>query len=118
MTFWTLPKFKLEKWTFTVEQKNPAKLAQAILHNFEGMAETHKVSLQFEDPLTEILCWFDELRLRQIITNIVNNAIKYNRHGGKVRVYFGEETDHIRIYVEDTGKGIDPSQFAKVFNEL
>jgi signal transduction histidine kinase len=111
-------KIQAGKMDFYIEQNSPVKLMQSILHNFEGMAETHKVTLQFDSPSADMLCFYDELRLRQIASNIINNAIKYNRSGGSVRVYFTEENDHVRIHVKDTGKGIPADQFGKVFNEF
>lgn len=111
-------KIQAGKMDFYIEQHHPAQLVQAILNNFESMAETYKVSLKFEAPAEELLAYYDELRLKQIASNIINNAIKYNRSGGSVRVYFSNEPDHIRLLVEDTGRGIPSDQFSKVFNEF
>ncbi len=93
-------------------------MTENILRNFEGMAETNQVILKFEPPVSPVKCYFDELRLRQILSNIINNAIKYNRPGGHARVYFEESAEYVRIHVEDTGPGIPADQFAKVFNEF
>jgi signal transduction histidine kinase len=111
-------KIQAGKMDFYIEQQNPVKLVQTILNNFTGMAESNKVEVKFETPTEELLCYYDELRLKQIVANIINNAIKYNRTGGHVRVHFTSEADHIRILVEDTGKGIAEDQFSKVFNEF
>jgi signal transduction histidine kinase len=111
-------KIQAGKMDLYVEQQDPANLLKVILNNFESMAETHKVELKFEAPAEELLAYYDELRFRQIATNIINNAIKYNRSGGSVRVYFSNEQDHIRVHVQDTGRGIPADQFSKVFNEF
>jgi signal transduction histidine kinase len=111
-------KIQAGKMDFYLEMQDPVKLVENIMHNFEGMAETNKVILRFEPPLTPMNCFFDELRLRQILSNIINNAIKYNRPGGHARVYFQEDAENVRILVEDTGPGIPPEEFGKVFNEF
>lgn len=111
-------KIQAGKMDFYLEQHNPEKLVGNIVHNFQSMAETHKVTLKIESPPQELLAYYDELRLKQIASNIINNAIKYNRPGGTVRVHFTDEVDHIRLYVEDTGRGIPADQFDKVFNEF
>ncbi|MFZ0667289.1 MAG: ATP-binding protein, partial [Acidimicrobiales bacterium] len=58
----------------------------------------------------------DRQRLRQSITNLMSNAIKYNRRGGLVRVH-GDSTNagRVRLTVQDTGPGIPPDRQAAVF---
>ena len=111
-------KIQAGKMDFYLEEHDPAPLAQSILKNFEGMAETYKVTLTFEAPTQPLKCYYDELRLRQILSNIISNAIKYNRPNGSVRLFLQQEEDVLRILVEDTGKGIAPESIRSVFNEF
>jgi len=113
-----LAKIQAGKMDFYLEQNDPMPVAQSVLRNFEGMAETYDVKLHIKESKKNWLCYFDELRLRQILSNIVNNAIKYNRPGGFVRIYLQAVEGHVRILVEDSGKGIPLDQFSKVFNEF
>ncbi len=58
----------------------------------------------------------DDLRLSQILMNLVSNAIKYNRPGGAVRVTTAViADDRVRFSVADTGNGIAPANQAKLF---
>jgi signal transduction histidine kinase/CheY-like chemotaxis protein len=59
----------------------------------------------------------DNQRLKQVIINLVSNAIKYNRQGGEVSVAVTgpDENDRVRITVLDTGLGIDEASIAKLF---
>ena len=57
----------------------------------------------------------DENRLRQIITNLLSNALKYT-HKGKVRLYVRLEEDMLLFDVEDTGIGIRPEDQERLFN--
>jgi signal transduction histidine kinase len=111
-------KIQAGKMEFYLEFDDPVKLTESVLHNFEAMAESNQVVVKFEQPATPMRCYFDDLRLKQITSNIINNAIKYNRPGGHVRVYFEETAELVRVMVEDTGPGIAADQFAKVFNEF
>ncbi|MDH5771914.1 MAG: ATP-binding protein, partial [Rhodospirillaceae bacterium] len=64
----------------------------------------------------------DPLRFKQVMTNIISNAIKYNREGGKVDILFScDDGDTIRISVSDNGDGIpkqDQLQAFQPFNRL
>ena len=111
-------KIQAGKMDFHVSQQDPAPMMQAILRNFEGMAEKNEVTLHLAQPLHPVLCYYDEVRLRQVMENIVNNAIKYNRRGGSVTVHFSQTEDRVSIYVKDTGMGIPADKFKNVFNEF
>jgi signal transduction histidine kinase len=59
----------------------------------------------------------DEIRLRQIVTNIVSNAVKFTQQGGVTVRAFGAN-DMVRFEFADTGIGIAPDQHEKVFEEF
>jgi signal transduction histidine kinase len=79
------------------------------------MAQTREVVLHLPAPAGGgVLA--DAQRLKQVITNLVSNAIKYNRAGGEVRIIVGPAgSDLVRISVEDTGRGIPTAALEKVF---
>jgi CheY-like chemotaxis protein/anti-sigma regulatory factor (Ser/Thr protein kinase) len=58
----------------------------------------------------------DRNRLRQVLTNVLSNAIKYNREGGTVSIACGPgEEGRLRIAIKDTGYGISPEHLDRVF---
>ncbi|MCR2827553.1 sensor histidine kinase [Microbacterium sp. zg.Y909] len=57
----------------------------------------------------------DPLRLRQVVDNLVSNAIKYNREGGRVSVVTATRGRKTLILVEDTGVGLDEDDLANIF---
>ncbi len=58
----------------------------------------------------------DETRLKQVITNLVSNAVKYNVQGGRVVVRtVRERNDWVTVRVLDTGLGLSPAQMAELF---
>ena len=58
----------------------------------------------------------DDQRLRQVLINLVSNAVKYNRRGGEVRIAVRPVDDHgVRLAVEDTGRGIEPELLPRLF---
>ena len=62
-------------------------------------------------PLPALYC--DRVRLRQMLLNILSNAIKFTRRGGSVEIR-AELTDELRLIVTDTGIGIKPEDIARI----
>jgi PAS domain S-box-containing protein len=59
--------------------------------------------------------WADRRRLRQVLLNLVSNAIKYNRPGGKVDLTCSIEGETLEFRVSDTGPGLTPDEQARLF---
>ncbi len=57
----------------------------------------------------------DAVRLRQVLLNLLGNAIKYNRAGGQVHVTAEAQGEHVRIRIADTGRGMDAEQLRHLF---
>lgn len=61
----------------------------------------------------------DSLKLRQMLRNVVENAIKYTPEGGEIRVRLGSDGDgHCRITIADTGVGIPAAELPRVFDRF
>ena len=58
----------------------------------------------------------DEQRLRQVLLNLISNAIKYNRDGGRVDVVVESAEGRIRVNVIDTGHGIAAEDLERLFS--
>jgi light-regulated signal transduction histidine kinase (bacteriophytochrome) len=58
----------------------------------------------------------DEEKLRQVILNLVSNAIKFTDRGGRIEVGCAQERDSVAIHVRDTGRGIAPDRLTHIFD--
>ena len=56
----------------------------------------------------------DELRLRQLLINLISNALRYTEHG-EINVRLEHRDGTLRIWVQDTGQGIDPMDMERIF---
>jgi signal transduction histidine kinase len=60
----------------------------------------------------------DEDKLRQLLLNLISNAIKYNHLGGQIVVHLTAAGDELTLAVEDTGPGIAPQNLARLFERF
>jgi signal transduction histidine kinase len=63
----------------------------------------------------ELVVRADRRRLRQVLGNLISNAIKYNRPGGWVRLGAGREGDRVCLRVADSGVGLSAEQCERLF---
>ena len=60
----------------------------------------------------------DALRLRRVLLNLIDNATKYNREGGTIRLSMNRDEDWVYIRVQDTGIGIPEEALGKIFDRF
>jgi len=95
--------------------------ADALFEDVAGLysivAEEKGVTLDVV-PAPGVSVWADPTRLRQILANLVDNAVKYTPQGGKVRLEAETRGNRARITVRDTGPGIPPGEQEKIWQRL
>lgn len=112
-------KMQAGKTELFVEENDLVKFVTSQTESFVNMAESSNITINFDHSgIDECLCYYDEIRLRQVFSNIITNAIKYNREGGKVKIWLEQDNNAARLFIEDSGKGIAPEDLTKVFNEF
>jgi signal transduction histidine kinase/ActR/RegA family two-component response regulator len=91
-------------------------LAQATVHELAALAAPQRIRVAVTAPGGPIgRVRADRTRLAQVLTNLVSNAIKYNRPGGRVRVDLRVVGDRARLVVHDTGIGLSRDQREGLF---
>ena len=93
------------------------EVAREVAARLEPLAASRDVEIRIEIP-SPFHVTADRRRLEQMLTNLVNNAIKFNREGGRVRVEGRAEEGRTALIVEDTGIGIPSSSQEKVFERF
>ncbi|WP_278797011.1 ATP-binding protein, partial [Leyella stercorea] len=94
----------------------PAALISECVAQMQPLAMEKKLKLATDVQVTEsMLCRSDAFRIKQIVNNLVGNAIKYT-DGGEVRVSITVQNGWMTLSVKDTGSGMTPEEQQSVFN--
>jgi len=91
--------------------------ARLVIDGLLPQAGERSITIELEAPGALALT-ADRSEIEIVLNNLVSNAVKYNRDGGRVDVRLIDEGEQIRIEVSDTGIGIAPEDAARLFNDF
>jgi two-component system sensor histidine kinase TctE len=100
------------------EQIDLAALARATVQDWVQASFAHHIDLGFEQPDYPIEIAGSALMLRELLSNLIDNALRYTPAGGSVTVRVRIDHDQAILEVEDTGPGIAPAERARVFERF
>ena len=108
------------------EEVDVRATAREVSEDFRAAAESKGLAFVLEDAPSEPLTLHsDRARVRQILSNLVSNAVKYTPHGGSVHIRVeprhkpdARDADWVAIDVADTGPGVSPEQQKTLFDEF
>jgi signal transduction histidine kinase len=92
-----------------------APLLQTVVEMMAPLASRRAVQVRLAAVPPGAAVQADRDRLRQVVTNLVNNAVKYNREGGEVVIVVSPDEGAWRVAVNDNGIGIAAEQLAHLF---
>ena len=111
-----LSKIEAGTFDFTYGDVNVNLLCENIVRSME-MKVSEGVALVFDSNLPQYHLISDRNRLHQVISNFVNNAIKFTSQGS-IRVGYQMKGEELEFYVQDTGIGIDKEQQLHIFERF
>ena len=98
-----------------ITAQDSAHVVDDALHLVSDLAHRHRITLHTEGMVPHLAVRADRVRLRQVLVNLLVNAIKYNRPGGQVALSSWRDGGRIMLEVRDSGIGMDPTQLAHLF---
>jgi len=98
------------------ERVNLGAIVEEIVSLLRPLALERKAAMTAESK--EVVVEGDPDRLREMLTNLLTNAIRYNRDGGRVDVALEADDEHATLTVKDTGIGIPPEEQPHVFERF
>jgi heavy metal sensor kinase len=101
-----------------LEQVSVTSLSKEVAETLRPLADAKGVSIAVEESRTLGTIVGDPVRLRQVVVNLIDNAIKYTPSGGSVCVGTAEVGGAVRLTVADTGEGIAAEHLPRVFDRF
>ena len=92
------------------------KVVASVLEEARPFADAQAVA--FSADLTPVVVQGDAVRLQQVVSNLVSNAVKYTPSGGQVSISLARGTKGATLEVSDTGIGIDPDFLPRIFERF
>lgn len=103
-------KIELKRDEISLEQ-----VLRLAVESCTPLIEQFEQTLTVSIPPTPILLYADATRLTQVVLNLINNAAKFSRPGGQIRLEARTEAGHVRIDVHDSGIGIPNEKLTSIF---
>ena len=93
------------------------QLVERVILGFKSQLKTK--GIEIKDELPASLCIkADNNRVEQVFTNLIDNAIKFNKEKGLVRIYSQDIDGRLKIVVEDSGIGIPKKDLSRIFERF
>lgn len=101
---------------FTRRRMDLAEVAAECVELVRPLAE--EKGIRMESALPSAICLGDPERLGQVVTNLLTNAIHYNKPGGAIRVWTTQKEGWVSLSAQDTGVGIGPEDLPRLFERF
>jgi signal transduction histidine kinase len=100
------------------ERFDLTQLARSCVEELAAQAAATHVSLAVDSPREAVHIHADPDRIRQVLVNLLDNAIRYSPPGETVRVSISPSPDSVTVSVQDNGPGIPAEDQARVFERF
>ena len=97
---------------------NLLELLRECAQSIHPEVKKYGIELTFEHPQTTVEIEADRDKIKQVILNLLNNAIKYNRENGKIILNTRQDDDWVIVSVQDSGMGIPEEEIPGLFSKF
>ena len=109
-----LSKIEAGRMELTIEEVTVASAFAEVIGSLYPLAEKKMQSLSQADE-HKLRVRADSMRFKQVLMNLVGNAIKFTPEGGRIELVARQVEDEVRIEIHDNGPGIPPEQQQRIF---
>ena len=102
---------------FHFEKADLYQQTNAVIDEFASLLSDNKLKIHLHAP-TEIPLVFDTTKIRQLLRNLISNAVKFSYEDNDIHIYIEESEETARIEVRDHGIGIPESELDRIFDKF
>ena len=99
------------------EPTNLVDLVNDVVRSMQPEADRQRVSLG-SSPIETVMVDLDPVRIREVLTNVLSNALRHSAAGGSVTVSVDEKNTSAAVMVRDEGEGMSPEEVARMFDRF
>jgi signal transduction histidine kinase len=114
----TLTRAEAGELTLDLSPTDPSPLVQRLMTTYEPQATHQEIDLrvEVEEPIPQIM--IDADRFRQVLSNLLSNALQYTPAGGQITMSITADEVEVTIRITDTGAGIPPEDHTLIFERF
>jgi len=114
----TVSRVESREWAPEIERIDLRDTARRSMRNLRALGETKGLVMETDLPAEPVFAYADADAMRQVVDNLLDNAVKYTPAGGRVRVRVRPDGARAVVEVEDNGVGIHPKYHARIFERF
>ncbi len=101
-----------------IENCNMTNLLQEVIDVYEFVSIEKKIELHFEKEVAPVFCAIDKKRFKQILGNLLDNALKFSNELTKINFKIIEIDSSVKISIQDQGAGIPQHELTRIWDRL
>lgn len=114
----SMSKIEAEAKSLVKQQIDLVPVLRQIVDAFSPIVDSQQVVLATQFPVDELLVTTDVNKVKEIMTNLVDNSVKFTSNGSITLGFDVPQGDKIMLWVLDTGKGIDEANQKRIFERF
>ena len=106
------------RMNLSLEKLDILPTLQELVKHYKQRAKVKNISLQFQCQENKYMAQANENTLRQVLDNLISNAVKYSPHGKHINVRISQDDNHVCCEIQDEGPGLSDSDQQKLFGQF
>jgi len=114
----TISQLETGTLSLDLEKFNVVEMTHDICKQIEIQAQKKNITLNVTTPQKTIKVYADRFRIRQVLSNLLSNSIKYGKEDGETTIIINPEKDKVSISICDNGIGLEEKHLSRIFERF